>query len=456
MSPRGEALPAPEALAAWLPRQRWFAAKSRRIERVTIADAVRLGPGVVVLADVDLGGAAQERYAMPLLTGGEIRDALGHADFCRALVSVLADGAAVPGDRGEIRGVPAGGFGEGWPAGPPADLDVRLVGGEQSNTSVVLGERFMLKHFRKLAEGVNPETEIARFLTERTAFASTPRLAGHLEYRDARGGVTSLAVVQTLVPDAVDGWRWTLDRLREPDGPAATVEALRRLGTRTGELHQALASHARDPAFAPERITATDVATWADAVDAQLAAARAVLGEERLTVERAAIQAGLGPLLGRQKIRHHGDFHLGQTLYRAEAADWMIIDFEGEPLRPLDERRRKHAALRDVAGMLRSIDYAAVSARPGQAPLHAWEGDASRAFLEGYRASTGSAAFLPESDEAFRDVVDVFELEKAAYEIVYEANHRPDWIAIPRRSLLSTAARLSAAGRSRGAGAGAG
>lgn len=455
MSPSGP-LPDPGTLAAWLPRQRWFAAKSRRIERVVVADAVDLGPGTVVLADVELEGGGRERYAMPLLTGREIRDALGTVDFCRALLSVLADGAAVAGDRGEIRGVPAAGLVERWPAGPPADLGVRPIGGEQSNTSVALGEAFMLKHFRKLAEGVSPETEIARFLTERTAFANTPRLAGHLEYRHARGGVTSLAVVQTLVPDAVDGWRWTLDRLREPDGPAATVEALRRLGTRTGELHRALASDARDPAFAPERITTTDVDTWADAVDAQLAAARAVLGEERLTVERAAVRAGLGHLLGRQKIRHHGDFHLGQTLYRPAAADWMIIDFEGEPLRPLDERRRKHAALRDVAGMLRSIDYAAVSARPGEAPLHAWEGDAARAFLEGYRGSTGSASFLPESGEAFRDVVDVFELEKAAYEIVYEANHRPDWIGIPRRSLLSTAARLSAAGRTRRAGAGAG
>jgi maltokinase len=441
VSPSG-ALPEPEAIAAWLPRQRWFAAKSRRIERVAVADTVGLGPGAVILADVELEGAGRERYAVPLLRGREIRDALGDADFCRALLSVLAAGAAVAGDRGEIRGVPAAGFAERWPAGPPADLGVRPVGGEQSNTSIVLGAAFMLKHFRKLAEGVNPEAEVTRFLTERTAFGNTPRLAGHLEYRDTRGAATTLAVVQALVPDAVDGWRWTLDRLREPDGAADAVAALHRLGARTGELHRALASNAHDPAFAPEPITTADVAAWADAVAAQLASARAVPGAERITVERATLRAGLGHLLGRQKIRHHGDFHLGQTLYRPADADWMIIDFEGEPLRPLDERRRKHAALRDVAGMLRSIDYAAVSARPDQPPLQAWERDASRAFLEGYRASTGPAAFLPESDDAFRDVVAVFELEKAAYEIVYEANHRPDWIAIPRRGLLTAAGRL--------------
>jgi predicted trehalose synthase len=435
-----EALPGSEVLAEWLARQRWFGAKARRIERVAVADTVGLGPGVVVLADVQLDGGTHDRYAIPLLPDREPRDALGDAGFCRALVALLAAGGAVAGDGGEIHGVPAAGLAERWPAGPPAALEVRRVGGEQSNTSVVLGETFMLKHFRKLAAGVNPEAEMARFL-ESTTFRNVPRLAGHLEYRDGRGGATTLAVLQALIPDAVDGWRWTLDRLRDPGGAADTVAALRRLGTRTGELHRALASDARDPAFAPERVTAADVAAWAEAVAAQLVAARAALGDAAVTVEPAAVRAGLGHLLGRQKIRHHGDFHLGQTLYRPAAADWTVIDFEGEPLRPLEERRRKHAAPRDVAGLLRSIDYAAVSARPDR-PLHEWERDATRAFLDGYRAATGAAEFLPSSDEAFRDVVAVFELEKAAYEIVYEANNRPDWIAIPRRGLAVAAARL--------------
>jgi maltose alpha-D-glucosyltransferase/alpha-amylase len=230
--------------------------------------------------------------------------------------------------------------------------------------------------------------------------------------------------------------------LREPGGPAVTVEALRRLGERTAELHRALASDPRDPAFAPEPILAADVAAWADAVAARLAATRAALRGEGITVDPGAVRAGLAHLVGRQKIRHHGDFHLGQTLYRPTAGDWMIIDFEGEPLRPLAERRRKHAAPRDVAGMLRSIDYAAASSPDAPTSLRVWETDAACAFLEGYRAAAGAAAFLPESDHAFRDVVAVFELEKAAYEIVYEANNRPDWIAIPKRGLLSAAGRL--------------
>jgi trehalose synthase-fused probable maltokinase len=310
----------------------------------------------------------------------------------------------------------------------------------------VLGDAFVLKHVRKLAEGVNPEAEIARFLTER-AFHNTPRLAGHLEYRDGRGGVTTLAVLQALVPDAIDGWQWVLARLREPDGAAVAVTALGRLGERTGELHRALASDVRDAAFAPEPITAADVAAWAEAVAGQLAAARAALHGRRVDVDASAVRAGLAHLVGRQKIRHHGDFHLGQTLYRPSAGDWMIIDFEGEPLRPLDERRRKHAAPRDVAGMLRSIDYAAVSAlSPDSPPARAWQDAAARAFVEGYRRATADAAFLPRSPAGFDDVVAVFELEKAAYEIVYEANNRPDWIAIPERGLVSATARLRRAG----------
>lgn len=436
-------LPSSDALAEWLPRQRWFGAKSRPITRVEIADTVRLGAGVVVLADVALDDGGRQRYAVPLMAGGEIRDALGEAEFCRMLISLLARGGAIAGEHGEIRGVPARGLGEQWPDGPPADLTARRIGGEQSNTSIVLGDAFVLKHFRKLAEGLNPEAEITRFLTERTTFRNTPRLAGHLEYHDGRGATTTLAVVQALVPDAIDGWQWVLARLREPDGAGDIVRGLRRLGERTGELHQALASDPSDPEFAPEPITAADVAAWTDAVTARLAAARAALRGEAVSVEPGVVRAGLSHLIGRQKIRHHGDFHLGQTLYVPAVSDWMIIDFEGEPLGPLEDRRRKHAAPRDVAGMLRSIDYAAVTALAADSePARVWPAAAAGAFVAGYRHAAGDAAFVPTSEAAFHEVVAVFELEKAAYEVVYEADNRPDWIAIPRRGLLSAADRL--------------
>jgi maltokinase len=437
-------LPAPETIAEWLPQQRWFGAKSRRILSVRVADAIRLGPGVVLLVDVELEGGGSERYAVPSPVGVEIRDPLDDVEFARALVTLIAHAGSVSGERGAIHGVPAAGLAERWPDGPPRDLTVRRIGGEQSNTSVVLDDAFVLKHFRKLAAGVNPEAEIPRFLTERTSFRNTPRLAGHLEYRDARGEATTLGVMQSLVPDAVDGWQWVLARLKESNGTAVTAQALRRLGERLGELHHALASDPSDPAFAPEPITAADVAAWTDAVTDQLESARRALRDTSIAVDARAVHAGLAHLVGRQKIRHHGDFHLGQTLYRPSATDWMIIDFEGEPLRPLDERRRKHAALRDVAGMLRSIAYAAASTSGVISKGSAWESDASHAFLEGYRRGAGAAPFLPRTHAAFRDVVAVFELEKAAYEVIYEANNRPDWIAIPQRGLVRAAARLRA------------
>jgi trehalose synthase-fused probable maltokinase len=429
-------------IAGWLPGQRWFGAKTKRISRVSIADAVPLGPGVALLVDVELEDGSGERYAVPWLAGVEIRDPLDDVEFARAMVTLIARAGSVGGERGAIHGVPAAGLAERWPDGPPRDLTVRRIGGEQSNTSVVLGDAFVLKHFRKLAAGINPEAEIPRFLTERTRFRNTPRLAGHLEYRDARGETTTLAVMQALVPDAVDGWQWILDRLREPNGAAATAQALRRLGERLAELHRALASDPSDQAFAPEPITAADVAAWTDAVADQLASARRALRDTSIAVDPRAVHAGLAHLVGRQKIRHHGDFHLGQTLYRPAVADWMIIDFEGEPLRPLEERRRKHAAPRDVAGLLRSIDYAAVSAATTPAD---WPADAARAFAEGYRTATGGASFLPRSDGAFDEAVAVFELEKAAYEIVYEANNRPSWIAIPQGGLARALARLQRA-----------
>jgi trehalose synthase-fused probable maltokinase len=442
MAHDGRTLPDREALAVWLAGQRWFGAKSRRIRAVTVADAVPVGSAVIAILDVDLADGGRERYAVPLRTGARIADAFDDAPVCRALLALLGHGGTAAGEGGEIRGVPAAGLPAAWASRVPDDLDVRRLGGEQSNTSVALGEAVVLKLFRKLADGVNPEAEITRFLTERTAFRNAPRLVGHLEYRHG-DTYSTLAVAESLVPAAVDGWQWVLGRLRDAPGADDTVTALARLGERIAELHRALASHAGEPAFAPEPIELADVAAWTAAVMAQLAAAGRALGGETVAVEPAAVRAGLAHLVGRTKIRHHGDFHLGQTLYRPADGDWTVIDFEGEPLRPLSERRRKHAAVRDVAGLLRSIDYAAVSALPADSPsARTWPAAAAHAFVEGYRRAAGAAPFLPATAEGLTEAIAVFEVEKAAYEIVYEADNRPDWVAIPRRGLLSAAARL--------------
>jgi predicted trehalose synthase len=228
-----------------------------------------------------------------------------------------------------------------------------------------------------------------------------------------------------------------------------TLTGLRRLGEVTGALHGALASATEEAAFVPEIITRSDLVVWTAAVRGQLDAARAVADRAEIPRSAAGVEQGLEGLLGRWRIRHHGDLHLGQVLRRETDGDFVILDFEGEPLRPLAERRAKHAAVRDVAGVLRSIAYAAAASLPRdggererQAWADAWESKARQAFLDGYRSVTTGARFLPETEGGFTRAVAVFELEKAAYEVVYEANNRPDWIGIPLAGVARAATRL--------------
>jgi predicted trehalose synthase len=457
-------LPPFDGLAAWLATQRWFAGKRQRIEAVAIDDVITLEGCVLAIATVQLDDGVVQRYTVPLHAGPDLADALDDPNVGRAFVSLIARGGRVAGEKGELRGAATAVF----PPDLPTTVDVRRLEGEQSNTSLVLGDRLVFKIFRRLAPGLNPELEVTRFLTERTRFRHTPRLAGWLEYRPREEAPTTLAVLQELVPDARDGWRWILaqlagaldalasaapdDTARLREAAATSLDGLRRLGERTGELHLALASDPSDPAFAPEPIVAGDVAGWAADVARQVEEARRVLGTRALPGIPPPAD-GLASLVGRAKIRHHGDYHLGQTLRVETRRDFAIIDFEGEPLRPLDVRRRKHAALRDVAGMLRSLDYAAVTAAGGGAPgatsapverrAEAWEREARHAFTAGYRNVTAGAGFVPERETDFARVVSVFEVEKAAYEIVYEASQRPEWIGIPLRGFTRAVANLA-------------
>ncbi|HUF93567.1 MAG TPA: sugar phosphotransferase [Candidatus Limnocylindria bacterium] len=429
--------PLPSELAAWIAGQRWFASKTRRIEGVAVADRVAVEGGALLFVDVTLDDGARERYAVPLLDGPSLRDALDDGGVCRSLLAVMAGGQRVSGDRGSLVGSWTGAVRR-----PGPEERVTRLGGEQSNTSVTFGAVVIVKHFRRLTEGVNPELEIGRFLTEHARFAHTPPLAGALEYEGAGGGRTAVAVAQQLAAGARDGWQWLLERLAQGD-PA--LPALRRLGERTAALHRALVTPTEDPAFTAEPIGPADVAAWQEAIRRQVAAARAALAPRGLPDAAPALD-GLAGLIGCVKLRHHGDFHLGQTL-RVDNDDFMLIDFEGEPLRPLEERRRKHTPLRDVAGMLRSLHYAVASAAPAAA---AWEADMRAAFLAGYSDAARSAPFLPATDDAVTRAVAVFELEKAAYEIVYEANNRPSWVDIPVRGFLRAMA-SPAAGRAAGA-----
>lgn len=433
--------PPSDRLAEWLARQRWFATKTQRIGTVTIDDVVPFAAAAITIVVVDHGGGAADRYVLALgpasgAGAAEVSDRFDDPVFCRAVLDVVAGGRPVHGESGVLEAVRTGAF----PASLPPGLAVRRIGGEQSNTSIVFGDLAIMKVFRRLADGVNPEAEVTRFLTERSRFAHAPRLYGQLEYRRRDGGMATLAVVQELIPGARDGWEWLLGEL---SAGRPVLDVIRRLGNVTARLHHALAEGTDDPAFAPERITDADLSAWGAAVRDQFDRARAALDDARSVPPLPDLTEALAGLRDLQKIRLHGDLHFGQTLRRADG-DWVIIDFEGEPLRPLAERRLKHAALRDVAGVLRSLEYAAASARPpgGEAWSEAWRREAAEAFLGGYRAVSADASFVPTGDAAFRRALAVFEVEKAAYEVVYEANHRPDWIAIPRRGLVSAAARL--------------
>ena len=436
--------PPSEPLAAWIAERRWFGGKSRRIGGIDVDDVVELGPGTLHVLRVLLDDGESQRYAVPLAPGAGPADALEDPAFARRLVQIMRAEERVPGRTGAVRGRRTRAF----PDALGADAPVRQVSGEQSNTSLVFGDLLIVKHFRRLATGVNPDLEITRYLTESAAFPHTPALAGWLEYEGADGAGT-LAVAQALVAGARDGWEWMLAVMRDDAGRAQTRPALRRLGEVTARLHLALAgAPPSEPTLAPEPITDEDLTRWTGAVAAQLAAARAAAPEGAAgTIAAQPVEPivdALGGLRGRLKCRHHGDFHLGQTLYREASGEWTLIDFEGEPLRPLAERRQKHSPLRDVAGMLRSIAYAAETTRAAGAAagVDAWESEARAALLHGYLTVAGRAPFLPADEASVRRAIAAFELEKAAYEVVYEANNRPDWIGIPLRGVVSAAAAL--------------
>jgi maltokinase len=316
---------------------------------------------------------------------------------------------------------------------------VRPMGAEQSNTSLVLDEDIVLKVFRRLEAGINPELELLRFLTER-GFPSVPALEGWAAYLGMPLDAT-LAIAQDYVENEGDGWQIALEHLASGRGDEF-IERLRLLGETTGALHTVLGSEGSDPAFVPEEPSAEAMGLLTASVDEEI---------EELFVSLPALPE-LEPIAGRGEevreqlrgmthagdvgkvIRTHGDYHLGQALWAP--AGWVILDFEGEPARPIVDRRRKRSPLRDVAGMLRSFAYAAsaVEIERGVAPPEGWEERARDAFLLGY-LSEADAALIP-SGPALERLLSVFELEKAVYELRYELDNRPDWVRIPVAGIL--------------------
>jgi maltokinase len=429
-------------LPEYLKQQRWFSGKAWPIKSVSVIDHVTLdfGPCAFSLAIVEvlyeLGKS--ERYLLPVKPSSEgIKDALEDVDCLRALFQLIREQKGVSSASGRVHGewLPT----EEGRLSLSDPIPVRRLMVEQSNTSVVFGEKVILKIIRKLEAGVNPEHEMGRFLATRTSFRAMPTLLGALILEGAAGA--TLALVHRFVPNAVDGWKYTLEQFRKAtpiDG--SFLNELREMGRRLGELHKALASDTSDPVFSPEPVLQEDLQRWSASIMGELGVTLADAGRLHVDLERqrerllehARRLAHVAP--SGQKIRIHGDLHLGQVL-RAEN-QWLIFDFEGEPSRTFTQRREKYSPLRDVAGMLRSFDYAEATVLLEGNPATPRMAPSRDAFLAGYRESTKGATFLPADDETFWTMLRAFELEKLLYEVRYELANRPDWVRIPVQALL--------------------
>jgi trehalose synthase-fused probable maltokinase len=457
-------------LAQMLAGKRWFARRDRTIEHVHIVDhaVVEDGPPALVtaLAEVAFGDGSSALYHLPLFVYGEepARDAVEEPDRLRVLGDLMAHGTSLKGDKGTFH---YGGPGLD-PLSPPGNLSIRIVGAEQTNTSLVLDDAVIVKLFRRVEPGPNPDLEINRMLTTE-GFPHVPAQVGEISYEGEMYAETlDLGIAQRFVHDAEEGWTHMLghvralyDQVHEQDAAedlealtgeraARSLQLIEDLGNMTASMHVALAREETEPDFAPEPISGSDVTEWTNRLSSALregvrAADYGVGRFEDEILERVSGLHNLVPDLLGSKIRIHGDYHLGQVL-RAPR-EWLVIDFEGEPLRPLVERREKESPLRDVAGMLRSLSYVATSVLferaqpedPEWARLSPWadqwEALARDSFLHAYLATSHEGRFLPTDRDVLTSLVDLFEIDKALYELRYERAHRPEWVRIPHRGI---------------------
>jgi maltokinase len=423
------------ALTRLVREQRWFGSKSRALTGGRLVDAGALpGGGVLALFEAAFADGGSELYQLPYRVDadGELVLAAADPQLAHALLAALRRSRPLATRAGCVE------FELAAPLPAESALaSVRPAGGEQSNSSVVFGERAILKAYRRLEPGEGPELELLRFLAAH-GFAHAPRLLGWYRYEGAPIAAT-LGVLQEYVAGARDGWDLALASFADP---APFLARLGRLGEVSARMHAVLACDAGDPAFRPEPLGAAGLAQASE--EAQ-ASARALLGDlapagatAPVRARASEVLAGLRPPdgldAGGQAIRQHGDYHLGQVLWADE--DWVVLDFEGEPARPLSERRRKSTPLRDVAGMLRSFAYAAETSRGrGDATATEWEHAARAAFLAGYGGAI-DPALLPPAGEARERLLAACELEKALYELRYELDNRPGWVHVPVAGIL--------------------
>jgi maltose alpha-D-glucosyltransferase / alpha-amylase len=520
-----------QILPAYLRARRWFRSKTRRIKNVSLHDSVMLpvaeGEARLAIFDVEYTQGEAERYVLPLVLarfeeaervvrdtpqallayiapdgeqGGRwlLYDALFEPSFGIALLEYIGMRKRLSGRRGQITATPTRAYRRLRGARDEV-LEVSVSRSEQSNTSITFGERLILKVFRRLESGLNPDLEIGHALTE-LSFEHTPAVAGWLAYRTGGDEASALGILQAYVPNQGVAWELTLDGVSAYYERAATVETVPEvatisisevveaaaheppelaremigsqldtvwlLGRRTADLHRALASVPDDPAFAPEPITELGQRSLAQSLRSQAADTFETLGRNLAGLPEAVagpasvalglvpeVQARIRGILEQRikvtRIRAHGDFHAGQVLWTGK--DFVIIDFEGEPGRPMSERRHKRTAMSDVAGMLRSFHYAAFgtllnprlggTVRPEDIQhLEPWGRFwylwVAATYLRGYLETARDQSFVPPDRDGLIALLEIATLQKVLYELTYELNNRPEWVSIPLRGLL--------------------
>jgi trehalose synthase-fused probable maltokinase len=438
-----------DALREWIEDQRWYASKSRHVSGVELVETVVLSdePPLLFLAllQTRFTTGTHELYQLPLGVR-PAEEGWSERVICQTPEWTIYDGLADPAhgrellrrvDEEDLIETDEGRFAfqlAGTPLDLPDDMPVRPIGVEQSNSSIVFDEQLVMKVFRKLEAGTNPELEMLSFLTARD-FPNIAPLYGAYTY-DGRALAATLGIVQRFIADGTGGWELALDEIGSQTD--RFLARLGDLGEVTAHMHNVLGSDAGNPAFAPEEPSQEALSLLTATVDEDIERVFTRLPDDERVApivglgqdvrERLSMLASLGA--GGRVIRTHGDYHLGQTLCTERG--WVILDFEGEPARTLPERRLKRSPLRDVAGMLRSFAYVASAAeiqRGNPAPPD-FEERARHNFLEHY-FETIDMALLPSGEAAIQHLLSVFELEKAVYELRYELDNRPQWVSIP-------------------------
>jgi maltose alpha-D-glucosyltransferase / alpha-amylase len=498
------------ALEALLPSAlssaRWYGGKARTIAATRIKERIPLRTDTnslfIVFIDVSYTDGGHDIYTMVLtasfadralqmqqahpqavlaeltITGrngdrrGLLHDALWDHDCAGTLLQAIRQENGFQGENGKLLASASQAFSTTILEAASAESSV--VEGEQSNTSVRFGRYTMLKLYRRFEPGLNPDLEIGRALTA-AEYAASPAVLGALEYAGPNQQPGTVVIVHTFVENQGDAWQYTLNELEgelaDSSGPTTRpsstyADAAALLGRRTAELHLALARDTGDPAFAPERCTSSYWQSLCNRMTRSVDDSLALLGrrlqslheqERRLatlvleskTVLLSRVEDPVKRNPQAVRIRCHGDFHLGQVLYTGR--DFVIIDFEGEPARPLAERRAKHVPIIDVAGMIRSFHYAASAAldraenRPDarrselERRTRQWYRSAADAFVLGYTETAGKAPFLPDKADDRDMLLEAYLIEKACYELAYELNNRPSWAGIPMNGLLQLA-----------------